>query len=137
MSNVFAFVASATNYTNVALAEADFPLTNLTGVAAGPLNAGAYVPFTAPNTSAVGAGGQGVFVAPSLNTSLTPAAAPAPVNLTAANATVPAAGPVNASASAGAPGPSGSGAASGAQRVRARGAALVLGLAMAAVAAAL
>ena len=137
MSNVFSFVANATNYTNVALTEAEFPLTNLTGVAAGPLNAEAYIPFTAPNMSAVGAGGQGVFVAPSLNTSFTAAAAPAPVNLTASNLTVPAAGPVNATSSASAPGPSGSGAASGAQKVGVRGASLLLGFVLAAVGAAL
>lgn len=117
------------------LDEADFPLTNLTGVYNGPLNANQYVPFTAPNMSAVGAGGQGVFVAPSLNTSLTPAAAPAPVNLTALNATVPAAGAVNASGSAGAPAPSGAGAASGARAVRVS-VGLVLGAVLAAVGAA-
>lgn len=89
------------------------PLTNLTAVFNGPLNANQYVPFTAPNMSAVGAGGQGVFVADALNTSFTPAVAPAPVNLTALNETVPASGPPNASSSAGAPGASGSGSASG------------------------
>ncbi len=52
-----------------------------------------YVPFTAPNTSAVGAGGGPVFVAPGLNTSFTAAVAPAPVNLTALNQTVPWLGP--------------------------------------------
>ena len=43
-----------------------------------------YVPFTAPNTSAVGAGSGGVFVSPLLNKNLTAEAAPKPVNLTAA-----------------------------------------------------
>ncbi|EKM55005.1 uncharacterized protein PHACADRAFT_255295 [Phanerochaete carnosa HHB-10118-sp] len=113
VSNVFTFVANATNYTNVAVAPSALPLTNLTGVFDGPLNANQYVPFTAPNMSAVGAGGQGVFVASSLNQSFTSAVAPAPVNLTAQNETVPASGPPNASSSAGAPGASGSGAASG------------------------
>jgi hypothetical protein len=47
------------------------------------------VPFTAPNTSAVGAGGGSVFIASGLNTSFTAAVAPAPVNLTAQNKTVP------------------------------------------------
>lgn len=120
VSNVFSFVAAATNYTNLNITGDAIPLTNLTGVFNGPLNAAQYVPFTAPNMSAVGAGGQGVFVADSLNTSFTAAVAPAPVNLTALNETVPAAGPENASASAGAPGPSGSaggGSSSGALRL--------------------
>jgi hypothetical protein len=55
------------------------------------------VPFTAPNTSAVGAGGGSVFVSPGMNTSFTAAVAPAPVNLTALNQTVPAAGARNGS----------------------------------------
>ena len=93
LANVFAFVANATNYTNLAFAAADIPLTNLTGNIPGPLNPGYYVPFTAPNTSAVGAGGGSVFIGPGLNTSLTAANAPAPVNLTALNQTVPASGP--------------------------------------------
>ena len=62
-------------------------LLNITGTIPGPLNAEFYVPFAAPNTSAIGAGGpdQGVFLAPGpgLNTSLTAAALPGPVNLTA------------------------------------------------------
>lgn len=65
-----------------------------------------YVPFLAPNTSAVSAGGQGVFVASSLNTSLTASSAPAPVNLTALGQQVPAAGYPNGSTSA--PGPASS-----------------------------
>ncbi|KAN0135815.1 Phosphoesterase family domain containing protein [Lactarius tabidus] len=93
LSNVFAFVANATNYTNLAVSAADIPLTNLTGNIPGPLNALYYVPFTAPNTSAVGAGGGPVFIGPGLNTSFTAANAPAPVNLTAHNQTVPASGP--------------------------------------------
>jgi hypothetical protein len=67
--------------------------TNATGTIPGPLNPGQYVPFTAPNTSAVGAGGGPVFVASGLNTSFTAAVAPAPVNLTAQNKTVPWLGP--------------------------------------------
>jgi hypothetical protein len=93
LSNVFSFVANATNYTNLVVSAADIPLTNLTGNIAGPLNAQYYVPFTAPNTSAVGAGGGPVFIGPGLNTSFTTANAPAPVNLTALNQTVPASGP--------------------------------------------
>jgi hypothetical protein len=48
-----------------------------------------YVPYTAPNMSAVGAGGGPVFIGPGLNTSLRAASALAPVNLTALNETVP------------------------------------------------
>jgi hypothetical protein len=100
MSNVFSFVANATGYTNNALSGASIPLTNATGTYPGPLNGNMFVPFLAPNMSAVGAGGGAVFVAPSLNKSLTTASAPAAVNLTAANKTVPASGPLNASATA-------------------------------------
>ncbi|KAF8272437.1 phosphoesterase family-domain-containing protein [Lactarius quietus] len=85
LSNVFSFVANATNYTNLDISGADIPLTNLTGKIPGPLNAEYYVPFTAPNTSAVGAGGGPVFVSPGTDTNLTAANAPAPVNLTAKN----------------------------------------------------
>lgn len=124
MSNVFSIVANPTGYTNIGLNEADYPLTNLTGIFAGPLStsfrspfyfrvanslssdAEQYVPFLAPNTSAVSAGGQGVFVASSLNTSLTASSAPAPVNLTALGQQVPAAGYPNGSTSA--PGPASS-----------------------------
>ena len=59
-------------------------LLNISGTIPGPLNAQFYIPFYAPNTSAVGAGGQGVFVSPLLDASLTLASAPQPVNLTAA-----------------------------------------------------
>jgi hypothetical protein len=72
------------------------------------------VPFTAPNTSAVGAGGGPVFVASDLNTSFTAAVAPPPVNLTAQNQTVPWLGPrsgSNAANSSGSNGKSGNGAA--------------------------
>ena len=72
-------------------------LTNATGTIPGPLNPGLYVPFTAPNTSAVGAGGGPVFVAPGMNTSFTAAVAPPPVNLTQQNKTVPWSGPRNGS----------------------------------------
>ena len=132
MSNVFSFVANATGYQNVHLDPSQFPLTNLTGIYNGPLNAQQYVPFLAPNTSAVGAGGQGVFVAASLNTSFTAAVAPAPVNLTALNQTVPAAGPANASSSGSAPSPTGSGT-SGATRVGVVGGLVMVGPVLAAV----
>lgn len=72
-------------------------LTNATTTIPGPLNPDLYVPFTAPNTSAVGAGGGPVFVASGLNTSFTAAVAPAPVNLTEQNKSVPWAGPRNGS----------------------------------------
>ncbi|KAF8264368.1 hypothetical protein EI94DRAFT_1805956 [Lactarius quietus] len=52
-----------------------------------------YVRFTAPNTSAVGAGGSPVFVGPGIDTNLTAANAPAAVNLTAKNETVLWSGP--------------------------------------------
>ena len=51
------------------------------------------MPFTAPNTTAVGAGGGPVFISPGMNTSFTAASAPAPVNLTAKNESVPWSGP--------------------------------------------
>ena len=48
-----------------------------------------YVPFLAPNSTAVGAGGGPVFLGQGVNTSLTPATAPPPVNLTALGEEVP------------------------------------------------
>ncbi|KAH9022423.1 hypothetical protein EDB85DRAFT_2186724 [Lactarius pseudohatsudake] len=92
-SNVYSFVANATGYTNLDIAPADIPLTNTTGIIPGPLNVQYYVPITAPNTSAVSAGGGAVFVASGVNTSFTAASAPAPVNLTAQGKTVPWLGP--------------------------------------------
>ncbi|KAH9170095.1 hypothetical protein EDB89DRAFT_2072387 [Lactarius sanguifluus] len=47
------------------------------------------MPITAPNTSAVGAGGGAVFVASGLDTRFAAASAPAPVNLTAQGKTGP------------------------------------------------
>lgn len=93
LSNVYSFVANATGYKNLDVSLADLPLTNITGTVPGPLNVQYYVPFTAPNTSAVGAGGGSVFVASNLDTNFTAASAPAPVNLTAQGETVPWAGP--------------------------------------------
>lgn len=75
----------------------------MTDVFNGPLNSDRFVPFLAPNLTAVGAGGGPVFVATSLNKNLTIADAPAPVNLTALNETVPAAGLYNASSTSTAP----------------------------------
>ncbi|KAI0087692.1 phosphoesterase family-domain-containing protein [Irpex rosettiformis] len=100
VSNVFSLVANVTGYTNNNLTGSSnasidaFPLTNLTGVYAGPLNAQKYVPFLAPELSAKGAGNGSVFVAASgVNLNLNLTSAPRPVNLTALNQTVPAAGP--------------------------------------------
>ncbi|KAI0039224.1 hypothetical protein FA95DRAFT_1528662 [Auriscalpium vulgare] len=112
LSNVFSFVADATGYKNLNISGAAIPLTNATGTIPGPLNANFYVPFTAPNVSATGAGGGPVFIAQGLNVNLTAATAPAPVNLTAANETVPALGPIGGTSAA--PSPSGSGKPSGA-----------------------
>jgi len=113
VSNVFSFVADATNYTNLNVSGTDI-LSNISGTIPGPLNPALYVPFTAPNVSAVGAGGGPVFVASDLNTSFTAAAAPPPVNLTAQNQTVPWLGPRSgsnaANNSSGSNGKSGNGA---------------------------
>lgn len=103
LSNVFSLVASATGYQNNKLSGASIPLTNATGTYPGGLNSQMYVPFTAPNMTAVGAGGGSVFVAANLNTSLTSANAPAPVNLTATNLTVPASGAINGTQTAPSP----------------------------------
>ncbi|TFK82458.1 hypothetical protein K466DRAFT_590500 [Polyporus arcularius HHB13444] len=85
LNNVFEFVANATGWKNNGISgnSSSIPLLNITGTIPGPLNVQFYTPFTAPNTSAVGAGGQGVFAAQGLNTSLTAASLPAPANLTA------------------------------------------------------
>ncbi|KAI9438814.1 phosphoesterase family-domain-containing protein [Lactarius indigo] len=91
LSNVYSFVADATGYKNLDVSPADIPLTNITGTIPGPLNAQRYVPFRAPNTSAVGAGGGPVFTMPGLDTSIT---TPLPViNLTAQGKSVPWLGP--------------------------------------------
>ncbi|KAI9431470.1 hypothetical protein H4582DRAFT_2005662, partial [Lactarius indigo] len=99
LSNIYSFVANATNYTNLDISLADIPLTNTTSIIPGSLNAQYYVPVTAPNTSAVGAAGGPVFVASGVDTSFTAAKAPAPVNLTAQGKTVPWLGPRVAAAS--------------------------------------
>ncbi|KAI9439396.1 hypothetical protein BJY52DRAFT_1229679 [Lactarius psammicola] len=110
LSNVYS-VANVTGYTNLDVALADIPLTNITGTIPGPLNPQLYVPITAPNTSAVGAGGGSVFVASGLDTSFIAASAPAPVNLTAQGKTVPWLGPRVAAASSNSSSGSGNGAA--------------------------
>ena len=90
---MYSFVAKKTGYVNNKISGSEIPLTNASGTIPGPLNQNLFVPFLAPNISAVGAGGGPVFVAPGINTSLTTANAPAPVNLTALGETVPASGP--------------------------------------------
>jgi len=92
LSNVYAIVAEKTGYENNNISGSEIPPLNASGTFPGPLNPNLFVPFLAPDLNATGAGGGKVFVAPSLNTSLTPANAPAPVNLTAMNLTVPASG---------------------------------------------
>jgi hypothetical protein len=100
MANVYSVVADQTGYKNTPVSGANIPLTNLTGVYPGPLDAKIYVPFTAPYMSAKGAGVGGVFVSPCLDLSMTPDKAPAPVNLAALNQTVPASGYPSSSSSA-------------------------------------
>jgi len=104
MANVFSFVAEATGWQNVNVTGDAIPLTNISGPIPGPLNSDLYVPFTAPNVSAVGAGGGTVFLAPNINLNLTAANAPPAVNLTGQGLDVPASGPLNASATPTAPG---------------------------------
>jgi len=116
VSNVYGFVADAVGYQNINVTGNAIPLTNITGTIPGPLNPQFYVPFAAPNVNASGAGGGPVFIAPGLNTSITPGTLPPPVNLTAKGQSVPAAGLANATASGSAPGPSGTGGSSGAER---------------------
>ncbi|KAI4519581.1 hypothetical protein K525DRAFT_205742 [Schizophyllum commune Loenen D] len=71
MSNVFDFVAHKTGYKNVHVPEKKRSHLNVTGVFAGPLNPQMYLPFYAPeNLDVIGAGGQGVYVADSLDTSV-------------------------------------------------------------------
>lgn len=98
MSNVYELVANVTGYKNTVVTGDAIPLTNLTTTIPGPLNAAQWFPFTAPNVSAVGAGGGPVHVAAGVNTNLTINNVPLPVNLTAVNATLPADGYFNASA---------------------------------------
>ncbi|KAF8495811.1 phosphoesterase family-domain-containing protein [Hysterangium stoloniferum] len=128
MSNVFSVVASATGYTNVNVSIADIPLTNSSGSTPGPLNAELYVPFTAPNASAIAAGGGKVFVAPGNDPNLTAANAPSPVNLTALGASVPASGPLNATATSPASGTPAPTSKSGAMRHGIAGALTIVGV---------
>lgn len=84
-------MANATGYQNVNISGSANPLTNITVTIPGPLNANYYLPYVAPNMSAVDAGGGPVFAAPGLNTTFTQAAAGSPVNLTAQGKKVPSA----------------------------------------------
>lgn len=102
MANVYSMVSSVTGYKNTNVAGAAIPLTNASGTTPGPLNPRMFVPFPPPNTSAVGAGGGPVFVAPGVVF----AKAPSPVNLTALNETVPALNTSSTDAPAAAPAPS-------------------------------
>ena len=91
-----------------------------------------YIPFTAPNVNASGAGGGPVFLAPGLNLSMQPATLPPPVNLTALNQEVPSAGEGNSSSSgsgngsSGGSNPSGSGTSGASRSVQGGGIGLVL-----------
>lgn len=85
LANVFNLVASVTSYHNNNLTNSSsfLPQLNITGTIPGPLNPNYFVPYLAPNTNSTGGGSGKTFVAPNVNTSLTPANAPAPVNITA------------------------------------------------------
>ncbi|OJA12318.1 hypothetical protein AZE42_07339 [Rhizopogon vesiculosus] len=86
VSNVFNFVASNTSYQNNNLTlSSTLPELNLTGTIPGPLNPDYYVPYVAP-TNGTGGGSGPTFFAPNVNTSLTAANAPAPVNITTTGA---------------------------------------------------
>jgi len=89
MSNVWSFVADAVGYENLEVTGNAVPLTNLTTTIPGPLNAKLFVPFTAPNINAVGAGGGPVFVGPGVDFSFTPQSLPPPVNLASSGITAP------------------------------------------------
>lgn len=85
LANVFNLVASVTSYhnNNLTNSSSSLPQLNITGTIPGPLNPNYFVPYLAPNTNSTGGGSGKTFVAPNVNTSLTPANAPAPVNITA------------------------------------------------------
>ncbi|KAH9059221.1 hypothetical protein EDB87DRAFT_1832298 [Lactarius vividus] len=103
------FVAYATGHTNLDTALADIPPTNTTGIIPGPFNVQYYVPITAPNTSAIGAGSGAVFVVSGLDTSFTAASAPALVSLTVQGETVAWLGPCVVAASSNSSSSSGNG----------------------------
>ncbi|KAJ7192447.1 phosphoesterase family-domain-containing protein [Mycena pura] len=89
VSNVYDFVAKKTGFKNTHVPPHEVPMFNITGVAPGPLNSNAFVPFSAPDLHAHGAGSGGVFLRPGINTHLTASSLPKPVNLTAKNEATP------------------------------------------------
>ncbi|KAJ7602380.1 phosphoesterase family-domain-containing protein [Roridomyces roridus] len=89
VSNVFSFIADKTGYKKLHVPANEVPMFNLSGVVPGPLTSSRYVPFTAPNVTALGAGGRGVLLRPGLDLNLTPERMPAPVNLGRMNLTTP------------------------------------------------
>ncbi|KAF7333706.1 Phosphoesterase-domain-containing protein [Mycena venus] len=89
VSNVFSFVAAKAGYKNVKVPADQVPQFNLTGVASGALTSASFVPFAAPNLKARGAGGGAVLTRPGLNTKLTAASLPPPVDMLALNKTTP------------------------------------------------
>ncbi|KAJ7105374.1 hypothetical protein FB45DRAFT_863934 [Roridomyces roridus] len=76
-------------YTNVHVPTNQAPQFNLTGVVPGALTSAAFTPAAPPNIHAKGVDGGLVFLRPGLDTSLTPAKLPAPVNRIALNSTTP------------------------------------------------
>ncbi|KAJ6611862.1 hypothetical protein B0H10DRAFT_2283847 [Mycena sp. CBHHK59/15] len=89
VSNVFSFIAAKTGYKNVKVPADQVSQFNLTGVASGALISANFVPFAAPNLKARGAGGGPVLTRPGLNTMLTVASLPPPVNILTLNRTMP------------------------------------------------
>ncbi|KAJ6544504.1 hypothetical protein B0H19DRAFT_1221965 [Mycena capillaripes] len=89
VSNVFSFVAEKTGYKNVHVPASEVPKFNQRGATPGALNPAAFIPFTAPNLTAHGAGGGDVLTRPGLDKSLTPESLPPPVNMLAQNMTTP------------------------------------------------
>ncbi|KIS66061.1 uncharacterized protein UMAG_05803 [Mycosarcoma maydis] len=85
MANVFPFWAELFGYQNTQVDDADIPMTNLTGIYAGPLSGTANTLFYAPvDVKVIGAGGQPVLVKSGLNVSQTLATL-VQTNLTALN----------------------------------------------------
>ncbi|KAJ6534358.1 phosphoesterase family-domain-containing protein [Mycena capillaripes] len=89
ISNVLSFVAERTGYKNTHIPASQVPQFNLSAVVPGALTSALFTPFAAPNLKAHGAGSGGVLTRPGLNTKLTQAALPPPVNMLALNETTP------------------------------------------------
>ncbi|KAI0931172.1 hypothetical protein AcV5_005281 [Taiwanofungus camphoratus] len=91
LNNVYSWVANATGWKNNGINgnSSAIPLLNITETIPGPLNPEYYVPFSAPNVSAVGAGGGPVFIGPGMDPTISAATLPAPVNLTAQGKNIP------------------------------------------------